>query len=251
MIRSWVVRDIRSRYVGSFLGLFWSVIHPLSQLVIYYFVFSVILKVKLGPEYGETHFVIWLLVGLLPWIFFADVATRSPGAVLEQANLIKKTVFPSEILPLSHLVAALINHLITFFILIVFVFFVEGSLSWKVVGVLPVLMAVGLFALGLAWILSSLNVFLRDIGQVVGVLINLWFYLTPVIYPIHLIPNPYRSLLQWNPMLHAVEGYRKAVLGQAAPSPFGLLYLTGVGLLLFGIGGWIFKKLKPAFADVL
>ena len=103
MIRNMVGRDIRQRYAGSVMGLFWSIIHPLTQLLIYYFIFSVIFKMKLGPEYGETNFVIWLMAGLLPWMLFAEVVNRAPGAVLEQSSLITKMVFPSEILPLAHL----------------------------------------------------------------------------------------------------------------------------------------------------
>src|SRR3989304_6855086 len=112
MIRNMVIRDIRARYIGSFLGIFWSIIHPLTQLLVYYFVFSVILKVKLGPEYETTNFAIWLVAGLLPWMFFAEVFTRSPGVILEQSSIITKPLFPSEILSLTLIVAAMINPLI-------------------------------------------------------------------------------------------------------------------------------------------
>jgi lipopolysaccharide transport system permease protein len=122
MIRSMIIRDMRARYIGSFLGIFWSIIHPLTQLIIYYFVFSVILKIKLRPEYGGTDFSLWLVAGLLPWLFFAEVLSRSPGAVLDQSSLITKTVFPSEILPLAHLGAALINHFIGVVIFFGFIF---------------------------------------------------------------------------------------------------------------------------------
>lgn len=251
MIRSLVIRDIRSRYVGSFLGLFWSVIHPLSQLMVYYFVFSVILRVKLGPEYGGTHFAVWLLVGLLPWMLFAEVVTRAPGAVLEQANLIKKTVFPSEVLPFSHLAAALVNHFIALGLVLVVIAFFDVGLSFKAILAIPYLVGIGIFAMGISWVLSSLNVFLRDIGQVIGVIITVWFYLTPIIFPKHLVPEAYQNLLSMNPMLHAIEGYRMALLGQMSPNPIGLIYLLMVGFCLFAAGGVLFKKLKPAFADVL
>lgn len=251
MIQSLVVRDIRSRYVGSFLGIFWSVLHPLSQLLIYYFVFSVVFKAKLGPEYGGTHFAIWLLTGLLPWMLFSEVVSRAPGAVLEHANLIKKTIFPSEVLPLSYLAAALVNHLIALGIVLIFIAFFDVGLFPKAVLFLPYLAGIGLFAMGISWILSALNIFLRDIGQVIGVFLNIWFYFTPIIYPKNLIPDQYQSLLKLNPMFHAVEGYRMALIGQGTPSVNGLLYLWMVAFLLFGIGGQLFKKLKPAFADVL
>jgi lipopolysaccharide transport system permease protein len=251
MIKSLVVRDIRARYVGSFLGLFWSVIHPLSQLAIYYFVFSVILKVKLGPEYGGTHFAVWLLVGLLPWMLFSEVVMRAPSAVLEQANLIKKTVFPSEILPFSHLAAALVNHFIALSVIMSFIVFIGAGLSLKALLLMPYMIGVGISAMGLSWLLSAFNVFLRDIGQIIGVFINIWFYFTPIFYPKSLIPDSLQWLLELNPMLHAVEGYRMGLLGQNPPDIFGLVYLFTVGIFLFVIGGLVFKRLKPAFADVL
>lgn len=251
MIGSLVVRDIRARYIGSFLGIFWSVIHPLSQLLIYYFVFSIILKVKLGPEYGGTHYAIWLIVGLLPWMLFSEVVVRSPGAVLDQANLIKKTVFPSEILPFSHFAAALVNHFIALVIVIIFIALFDVGLSLRAILVIPYLAGIGIFAMGVSWILSAANVFLRDIGQVIGVVINIWFYFTPIIYPKNLIPSPYHKWVELNPMLHIVEGYRMALLGQTIPDPFGFFYLSLIGIIFFAVGGLVFKKLKPAFADVL
>ncbi len=213
MIKSMAIRDIRARYVGSFLGIFWSIIHPLTQLLIYYFVFSVILKIKLGPEYGGTNFAVWLVAGLLPWMFFADVLTRSPGAVLEQSSLVSKTVFPSEILPFTLLIAAIINHLIGVVIFIGLLVFFGYSITLKILLIIPILLTTAIFALGLSWMLSALNVFLRDIGQVIGVLVNIWFFLTPIVYPRHGIPENLQLLFGLNPMLYSVEGYRAGFLG--------------------------------------
>ncbi len=251
MIRSMINRDIRARYVGSFLGIFWSIIHPLTQFIIYYFIFSVILKIKPGPEYGGTNFSVWLMSGLLPWLFFAEVLTRSPGAVLEQSSLIKKTVFPSEILPLAHLGAAMINHFIGIAIFAAFLMLFGNGLSVKFVLILPTMLAIGVFALGISWLLSALNVFLRDIGQIIGVFVNIWFFMTPIFYPQHVIPKSLQSLYGLNPMLHAVEAYRMALIGRTGISPEGFIHLLLPGLASFVLGGLIFKKLKPAFADVL
>lgn len=251
MIRSLVVRDIRSRYVGSLLGIFWSVVHPLTQLVVYYFVFSMVFKVRLGPQYGGTHYVVWLLAGLLPWMLFAEIVTRASGAVLGYASLIKKMVFPSELLPLSQLAAAVVNHLITLGFLVLLMLWVEGGLPWSAPFFLVYLGAVGIFALGISWMLAALNVFLRDVGQVVGVAVNIWFYLTPVIYPKSLIPERFQLAAQLNPMYHVVEGYRAAFLGRETPDPVGLFYLASVGALCFIVGGAVFRQLQPGFADVL
>jgi len=251
MIRSMVIRDMRSRYVGSFLGIFWSVIHPLTQLLIYYFIFSVILKIRLGPEYGGTNFAIWLVAGLVLWTFFADVVTRAPAAVLEQSSLITKMVFPSEILPFTHLVAAMVNHLIAVVIFICFLLISGSDVTLNIFLIVPVLLVTGIFALGISWMLSALNVFLRDIGQIIGVFVNIWFFLTPIMYPLHLIPDKLQKVYVLNPMLHAVEAYRAALLGKTNFDFEGLAYLLIVSFVTFAVGGLIFKKLKPAFADVL
>lgn len=251
MIRSMVIRDIRSRYMGSYLGFFWSVIHPLTQLLLYYFLFSVVMKMRLGAEYGETSFAVWLIAGLLPWMFFTEVVNRSPNAILEQSNVIKKIVFPSEILPFVHLTAAMVNHFIGLTILLGFLIVLGNGVSLNILFVFLYLFAIGIFALGISWLLSSLNVFLRDIGQVISVVINIWFFLTPITYPAKMIPPNVKMLLRLNPMMHAIDGYRMALLGKAGMDINGLAYLLIVGLVTFVIGGLIFQKLKPAFADVL
>ncbi len=251
MIQSMVIRDIRARYSGSLLGIFWSVIHPLTQLILYYFVFSVVLKTRLGPEYGGTNYAFWLIAGLLPWMLFVEVVNRSPGAVLEQSSVIKKMVFPSEILPFVHLAAAAVNHLIGLSILIGFLLLLGYGISLKIFMLFPYLFAIGIFTLGISWILSALNVFLRDIGQIIGVVVNIWFFLTPIIYPSHLIPQSLQSLFGLNPMLYVVDGYRMALLGKTELDLIGFSYLLLVGLVLFALGGLTFKKLKPAFADVI
>lgn len=251
MIRSMVIRDLRQRYVGSMLGIFWSVIQPLTQIMLYYFVFGVVLKMRLGPEYGSISYVYWLIAGLLPWLFFAETISKAPTAVIDQANLVKKMVFPSEILPIVNLVAALINHLIAITILVVFLVASGYGISPKILLMVPYLLLLGLFSLGISWLLSSLTVYLRDIGHIIGVIINIWFYLTPVIYPQQQIPVRLRGLFGLNPMLHIIEGFRMALLGKTNIDISGLMYLLVVGIVILFAGALTFRKLKPDFADVL
>ena len=251
MIRSMVVRDMRARYIGSFLGFFWTIIHPLTQIMIYYFIFSVILKVRLGPEYGGTNFAIWLIAGMLPWLFFSEVVTRSPTAVLEQSSIITKTVFPSELLPIIHFISAIVNHLIGMVIFIGVLLVFGYGISLKILLVFPFMLTIGMFAIGISWTLSALNVFLRDIGQIIGVIVNIWFFMTPIIYPLHTIPENLQKVYGLNPMLHIIEAYRLALLGKANLTIESLLYIAIPVFVAFILGGLIFKKLKPAFADVL
>ena len=184
-------------------------------------------------------------------MFFTEVVNRSPNAVLEQASVIKKMVFPSELLPFVHLTAAMVNHFIGLTILFGFLIVLGYGLSFNILFVFLYLFAIGLFALGISWLLSSLNVFMRDIGQVISVVINIWFFLTPISYPGRMIPPSVKGLLRLNPMLHAVDGYRMALLGKADIDMTGLAYLLVVALITFTLGGLTFQKLKPAFADVL
>jgi ABC-type polysaccharide/polyol phosphate export permease len=251
MIRAMVIRDMRARYMGSFLGFFWSVIHPLTQLLIYYFVFAVVLKMRLGPEYGGTNFAVWLIAGLLPWMLFAEAVTRAPNAVLDQSNLVKKMVFPSEIFPIVNLTAAIVNHLIGLVILLGFLVVSGNGLSFKIVLILPYLLLTGLLVLGISWLLSAVNVFLRDIGQIISVVVNIWFFLTPVIYPPNLIPESVRWLFGLNPMFYVVDGYRAALLGKTEINLPGMAYVLMIAFAIFALGGMTFKKLKPNFADVL
>jgi len=246
-----VIRDIRARYMGSFLGFFWSVIHPVTQLLIYYFVFAVVIKMRLGPEYGGANYAIWLIAGLLPWMLFAEAVTRAPNAVLEQSNLVKKMVFPSEIFPIVNLTAAVVNHLIGLAILLAFLTVSGYGFSLKIVLIFPYLFLTGLLVLGISWFLSAVNVFLRDIGQIISVVVNIWFFLTPVIYPSNLIPKSLGGLFRLNPMFYVVEGYRTALLGKMVFDFDGMAYALLVGVTIFVLGGLTFKRLKPAFPDVL
>lgn len=251
MIRAMVVRDMRARYVGSFLGFFWSVLHPLTQLAIYYFVIAVVMKMRLGPEYGGVNYALWLVAGLLPWMLFAEAVTRSPNAVIDQSSLVKKMPFPSELFPIANLTAAIVNHLIALTILFAVLALVGQTFSLKILWFLPYLAATSLFILGVTWCLSAISVFLRDIGQIISVLVNIWFFLTPVIYPQDLIPANLRWLFALNPMLYVVEGYRAAIFGTSAVDMVGVAYLLVVAVAIFAVGGLTFKRLKPAFADVL
>jgi ABC-type polysaccharide/polyol phosphate export permease len=246
-----VIRDLKNRYVGSLLGIFWSVIHPLTQFVLYYFIFAVVFKIRLGPEYGGTNFALWLIAGLLPWMFFSETVTKGASAVVEQSNLIKKMVFPSEIFPIVSLMAAMVSHLIGTAILIFFLLLSGYGLSSQILLVFPYMLIAIVFALGITWFVSSVNVFLRDVGQVIGVIVNIWFYLTPIVYPGASIPGKLQWLFRLNPMTHVVEGYRMALLGKIGIDVTSLLYILLVTVAILVIGALTFRRLKPIFADVL
>jgi len=251
MIKSYAIADLKKRYTGSFGGLMWSVVHPLATILTYYVIFSLVFGRKVQADYGTTSYALWLVGGIIPWFFFSQTVMRSTGALYENQALVTKTLFPSEILPVCLLASGIINHLIGLAILLVFAIVISGGISpyFPFVTIYFILMA--LMVLGFSWALSSLNVFIRDVGQLMGIALNLWFYYTPIFYPVGIVPEKYRIILEINPMYHVVEGYRDSLIVGRYPDPYHVLYLAVFSTGAFVVGGLLYKRLKPAFADVL
>jgi len=251
LIRNFVVRDLRARYIGSFMGFFWSVIHPIVLITSYAFVFMVIFNQKAPPDCGTSSFPLFLFCGILPWIFFQDSLQRSSTIIIDNANLVTKTIFPTEILPLTVLCAGLVNHLIGFAILIGIILYVLGTVSLYVFYIPVYIVILMLFTLGLSWFLSSLNVFIRDISQVLSVFLTFWFWFTPIFYTGNRFPPEYMFLVHWNPLAHIVAGYRDCLLRMTAPDLRVLAWLAAASLGIFVAGGLFFRYIKREFVDVL
>lgn len=251
LIWSFVKRDLQARYRGSAVGLFWSVIHPLIMLGLYTFVFSTILKVRVGISEGTEQFALYLFCGLLPWNAFAEGLNRSTGVILENANLIKRAVFPSEILPVYPVIAGIVTELIGFAILIAALLF-TGHPIRPVILLLPaILLLQVVLTTGLAWIIAGTTVFVRDLGQILGVVLTLWVFLTPIFYPPSAVPEGLRVLLAVNPMYAMVEAYRSVLLRGELPAAGGVAFLASIGIIVFLVGHRLFARMQPAFADVL
>ena len=245
-----VRQDIRGRYAGSLGGLLWSVLTPLFNMLIYIFVFSVILKMRLRiAETGTDSFVVYLMAGLLPWMAFSEAMLAAGGTFVGRADLITKVSFPIQLLPLTNVtVTFLLNSLG----LLIFIGYLalsgKAGLGWFW---LPLVLALQFFfTLGLVIVTASLSVFIRDISQLMGLLISLWLYLTPILYPMSMVPERYRWLLYCNPMYPFIELYHLVLLQQRfAP----LLALYGLLLALISLlaGTTFFCRARHAFADVL
>jgi lipopolysaccharide transport system permease protein len=250
LIKNMVIRDLRSRYVGSAMGFFWSVIHPLVLLASYTFVFSIVLKQPLGPGAGTKSFAVYLFCSILPWLLFQETLARSSNVVVDHANLITKTLFPAEILPLSVLIANLVNHLIgmAIFLTIVVVFLQKVSILFLLAPVY--LLALLLFSLGLSWFVSSVQVFLRDTAQIVTVVLTFWFWFTPIMFDEKRLQK-WAFVLRINPLAEVVTAYRKCFLSFELPTLKGLLFLYAVSITVFVAGGLFFRYTKKSFADVL
>jgi ABC-type polysaccharide/polyol phosphate export permease len=250
-IYAFVRRDIHGRYVTSVLGLSWAVIQPLALLVLYTFVFSYILKIRFGEAASTSSFALYLFCGMLPWIAFSDGVMRSANVILEHAHLIKKVVFPSEILPAFTVLSALVMEAVGLFVLLAAVQVFYGGLG-PTLFALPLVVALQvMLTMGFAWFLASLNVFLRDVGQVLGLVMTLWMFLTPIFYPPEAIPARVHWMLTLNPMYHVVDSYRSLILERRLPGVEQILILGGMALAAFLIGHWFFRRSRNAFVEVL
>jgi ABC-type polysaccharide/polyol phosphate export permease len=246
-----VRRDFQQRFVGSAAGWLWGVVHPLVLLLSWTFVFQTCLRVPL-PEGGLTrNYTLFLFCGMLPWLLFQDVVQRSANSLVEQAGLITKTVFPAEVVPVSIFLSSLIHHLIALALAVAAVLLIEGRMSVMLVFVPVYTLLVGMIAVGLGWVVSSLNVYLRDTAQVLVVALTLWFWVTPIMISEQQIPDNLRFLLRVNPLSYAVRAYRERLLSTQWPNGGELLVLTAYAVAFFVAGGLFFRHLKRGFADVL
>ena len=251
MIFVMAMRELRSRYIGTLGGgALWSIIHPLMIVGVYWFVFSVGFKVK--PA-GDMPFIVVFLCGLIPWSMFSEAVTTSTNSVTSNANLVTRTVFPTEILPVVSLFVSMITHGVLLVILMI-VLLVNGIFpSVYNLQFLYYMFAVSVLSLGLGWFLASANVFCRDIGQALAVIINVWFWSTPIVWGIEMIPSRYQFIIKINPLYYIVDGYRASFIYHRPlwqDYHLGILYWA-VCLLIFIFGASVFRRLKPEFAEVL
>lgn len=255
LLRTLVRRDLEARYKGSVLGNLWPLLNQLSQLLIYTYVFSFVLKVKLTlkalPDNNFT-FGLWLFAGLLPWIAFSGGLVQSANSVVGQPNLVKKVVFPLSLLPLVPILSSFIESSFGLMLLIVFVAFTSHTLH-ATLALLPLVWLTQLLlTAGMGYLAAGLTVFLRDIPQTLGVILNIWMYATPIIYPATAIPEGLRTWIFWlNPMTAIVEFYRDIVLNGEVKHWGELGVATTISFVLFCCGLWVYRRLRPAFADVL
>ncbi len=251
LIYQLVRRDFEQRYIGSIVGWLWGVIHPLVLLAVYTFVFQYAFGAKLPKGEVSDNFPLWLMCGMLPWMLFSETLQRSSTSIVDHANLVKRSVFPSEVVPLSIYLSGLVSHVLALALLVVAVAIWVGGLSAALL-VLPVYFALlGLLSLGLGWILAGLQVYLRDTAQVLTVALTAWFWLTPIFLTESKLTELLPSWVAWNPLTYFVRGYRQSILGGELPAAMDFAALTGFALTAFIAGGLFFRQSKRGFADVL
>ncbi len=246
-------REVVGRYRGSTMGLAWSFLNPVFMLAVYTFVFSVVFKARwgLGGEESKTQFAVVLFVGLIVHGLFAEVLNRAPGLVLSNINYVKKVVFPLEILPVASMGAALFHSMVSMGVLLLAFTIFNGYIHWTVVFAPVVLLPLVIVTLGLAWIFASLGVYLRDVGQTIGLITTVMMFLAPVFYPITALPQEFRPWLMANPLTFIIEQAREVLIWGRLPDWLGLGIYTLMALVVAWAGYVWFQKTRKGFADVI
>lgn len=249
LLKEMVSRDLRARYAGSGLGLAWAFAHPILWMILYTGVFSLVLRVPV--EAGYASFPEFLMAGLLPWMAIQEGIARSASVLVDNAPLVKKTVFPLETLVLSIVVAAAVNEVIGLLVFSVYVAFLGHlRIAWLGLAVVALALQI-LLTFGIACIAATLTAFVRDVSHAVGILLTIGFYATPIVYPASMVPQRLRPWLEANPLTHLVDLYRRAFSLHALPDAGGLAYLTVFSLLAAAAGGALFSRARPHFADLI
>lgn len=245
-------REVVGRYKGSFMGLAWSFFIPVLLLIVYTFVFSVVFNARWGGDTDtKSQFAVVLFVGLIIHGLLAEVLNSAPGLILSNVNYVKRVVFPLEILPLVTIGAALFHSCISTIVLLIALLFLNGFLHWTLLLVPVVLLPLLVLVLGIAWILASLGVFLRDVGQVIGVITMVLLFLSPVFYPISALPEAYRPWIMANPLSFIIEQARTVLIWGRTPDWAGLGVYTLIAVAIAWAGFAWFQKTRKGFADVL
>jgi len=248
LIQSLVARELKARYRGSVLGFFWSFLNPLLLLLTYTFVFTVAMPSRAA---GLEPYALFLFCGILPWTWFSSSLLESSTVLITSANLIKKVVFPAEVLPIVSVLAGLVNFALGLPILAIFLAYYRTPVAALDLLWLPVIVAAQLMlTLGLALLVSALTVHFRDVRDLLQNLLTVWFFATPIIYPLWNAPERWRRLLELNPFTHLAVAYQEVLF---RPGPFAeagrLLLVMAVSLVVFTVGYFVFDRLRDTFAE--
>jgi ABC-type polysaccharide/polyol phosphate export permease len=239
------VRHLRGQYKQSVLGYAWAILNPLSQLIILSFVFSTIVRV---PS-GEHPYPLFFFVGLIPWMFFANSLASGTDSVVNASSLVTKVYFPREVLPTAAVLTKVVD---LFFGLVILagLMLYYGALPGATALWFPLLFGIQLiFTLGLTYPLAALNLYFHDVRFLVGVALTLWFYLTPVIYPVDIVPDKYLFVFELNPMSLFINAYRRVLLDGEAPGLEKVLAGAAIAAVTFIVGYFLFKRMEKGFAD--
>ena len=245
LLKTSVKKEVRSKYKNSFLGVLWSFLNPLLQIAVYALIFSLILSNQ------QPHYAVFLCCGLIPWTFFSSAINKAAFTFIENGNIIKKVYFPREIIPISVVTGETVNFLISTIIIFGFVIFSGMGISKYIIFYPLILIAQYLVILGIAFIISSICVYLRDLQHFIGIALQLLFYAAPIVYSPSSIPDNYQWILKYNPMTYIINAYRDIFYNQTMIDIKHILIVLLIGIIGCIVGYFIFSKLQKGFAEQL
>ena len=243
LLKTNVKKDIRGKYKASFLGVLWSFINPLLQVMVYVIVFPYIMRVQ------TENYLIFLICGIIPWTWFTYTLSNGTTSITNNANLIKKVYFPREILPISVVTSGLINFLISCLIIIIFVLLSGLGLSWHLIFLPLIVLIQYIVSLAIVFLLSAFNVYIKDVEYIVNFLVMMAFYATPILYSTDMFNGWIMWIFRLNPMAHLINAYRDIFYVHQIPQVNNLLILLLVGLIALIVCYYLFKKLEKRFAE--
>ena len=246
-----VARDFRSRYLQSLLGAFWAVAVPLLMIAIYTLIFSQVMSARLQGSNDPLAYSLFLMAGLFPWTLFVETVTRCQTVFVEQGGLIKKAAFPRSSLPIASALSAAVNFIILF---VLFLGVLALSGRWPGAALLafvPLLLLQQALAIGLGVLLGTIHVFFRDTGHLTGVALQFWFWLTPIVYPLSVVPDVVRGVMMWNPLYALVDSYQRIVVEHRWPVWSHLWLAVALAVAVTVVAEAVFRHLSPAMVDEL
>lgn len=246
-----VTREFQSKYRNSILGAAWTVLNPLAMIIVYTVIFSQIMRAKLPGVDSAFAYSIYLCAGIFTWGLFAEIVGRSQNVFIDHANLLKKLSFPRLCLPIIVVSSASLNFAIVFGLFTVFLVFTGNFPGLPFLALVPVLVVEIAFAIGLGIVLGVLNVFFRDVGQLFGVVLQFWFWLTPIVYPITILPERMQALMHFNPMLSVITAYQTILVHGAWPRWTSLWPTVVLAVALCAWGMRLFRKRSGEMVDEL
>ncbi|MFN2233141.1 MAG: ABC transporter permease [Anaerolineales bacterium] len=247
LVQAWTMRIIRGRYQQSTLGWLWAIAQPVASVLILTIIFTRFVPI----DTGTIPYPVFSYVAVVPWTFFANSLTDMTSSLISNMDLMTKIYFPREVLPISAMLARLMDFGIAYLILLVLMFIYRIPVNFSALMFLPLVLAIQIILItGLGLALSAANVFFRDVGSVLGLVMSLWFYASPIIYPITTIPEQYRSLYFLNPMAGILEAYRDILINGQIPGAYMIPAIV-ISLVLLAFGYWFFKRVEFLFADIV
>lgn len=247
-----VKRDLMGRYRGSLLGSFWPLINPAGHLLLYTFLFSIVLKVKFGNNASTSNFAVYMMTGLIPWGAFAESIAKSTTIILENPNLVKRVVFPLEILPLVGVISSYLSQMLALAILFVAATMYLGTIHPTILFLPLVSASLILLSAGISWFLASFGVYVRDTKHFISLALSAWMYATPIVYPASALPPQFKWLLAtFNPMYGIVNDFRRIMLEGLPPDWNAYALYTSIAVACWFGGYYFFSKTKKSFIDIM